>query len=80
MGQNVRHIMSKYNVTYHEILYAPMSAIKHKRKEMWNINVNATYYDNANNICELVKMKNCKNYALLNKEEYDDVSPYFSTI
>ena len=54
MGQNVRHIMSKYNMTHHELLYMPMSAIKHKCKEMWNSNVNATYYDNANIICELV--------------------------
>ena len=51
MGQNVRHIMSKYNMTHHELLYMPMSAIKHKCKEMWNSNVNATYYDNANMIC-----------------------------
>ena len=32
MGQNVRHIMSKYNMTHHELLYMPMSAIKHKCK------------------------------------------------
>ena len=54
MGQNVRCIMSKYNMTHHELLYMPMSAIKHKCKEMWNISVNATYYDNANMICEFV--------------------------
>ena len=34
MGQNVRRIMSKYNVTHHELLYMPMSAIKHKCKEI----------------------------------------------
>ena len=49
--QNVRHIMSKYNVTHHELLYMSMNAIKYKCKEMWNINVNATYYDYANMIC-----------------------------
>ena len=43
MGQNVRHIMSKYNMTHHELLYTPMSAIKHKCKEMWNSNVNAIH-------------------------------------
>ena len=48
MGQNVRHIMSKYNVTHHELLYMPMRAIKYK--EMWNINVNATHYDYANDL------------------------------
>ena len=47
MGQNVRHTMSKYNMTRHELLYMPMSAITHNCTEMWNINVNATYYDNA---------------------------------
>ena len=41
MGQNVRHIMSQYNMTHHELLYMPMSAIKNKYKEMWNIIVNA---------------------------------------
>ena len=35
MGKNVRHIMSKYNMTHHELLYMPMSAVKHKCKEMW---------------------------------------------
>ena len=32
VGQNVRHIMSmsKYKMTQHELLYMPMSAIKHK--------------------------------------------------
>ena len=34
MGQNVRHIMSKYNMPHHELLYMPMSAVKHKCKEM----------------------------------------------
>ena len=43
MGQNVRHIMSKYNVTHQELLYMPLSAIKYKCKEMWHISVNATY-------------------------------------
>ena len=32
MGQNARHIMSKYSMTHHELLYMPMSAIKHKCK------------------------------------------------
>ena len=50
MGKNVRHIMSRYNTTYHELLCTPMSAIKHKCKEMWNINVNAKI------ICELVAL------------------------
>ena len=49
MGKNVRHIMSKYNMTHHELLHMPMSAVKHKCKEMWNIDVNATYYDNVTN-------------------------------
>ena len=80
MGQNVRHIMSKYNMTNHELLYMPMSAIKHKCKEMWNINVNATYYDNANMICELVEMKDCNNDDVLNKEECNAVISYLSTI
>ena len=67
LGQNVRHIVSKYNMPNHELLYTPVSAIKHTCKEMWN--VNATYYDNANMICELVEMKDCNNDAVLNKEE-----------
>ena len=29
MGQNVGHIMPKYNVTHHELLYMPMGANKH---------------------------------------------------
>ena len=45
MGQNVRHIMFKYNMTHLELLYTHVSTIKHKCKEMWNINVNATYYE-----------------------------------
>ena len=57
MGKNVRHIMSKYNMTHHELLFTPMSTIKHKCKEMWNINVNATYCDNTTTICELVEIK-----------------------
>ena len=76
MRQNVRHIMFKYNMTHHELLYMPMSAIKHKCKEMWNSNVNATYYDNANMICELVEMKDCNNYDVLNKEECNAVISY----
>ena len=47
MDQRARHIMSKYNVTHNELLYIPMSVIKHKCKEMCIINVNATYYDYA---------------------------------
>ena len=76
MGKNVRHIMSKYNMrymTHHELLYMPMSAIKHICKEIWNINVNASYY-------ELVEMKDCNNDAVLNKEECNDVISYLSTI
>ena len=34
MGQNVRYIMSKYNMTHHELLYMPVSAFKRKCKEM----------------------------------------------
>ena len=49
VGKNV--IMFKYNMIHHELLYMHVSAIKHKCKEMWNINVNDTYYDNANMIC-----------------------------
>ena len=79
-GKNVRHSMSKYNTTHHELLYMPMSAIKHKCNEMWSINVNATYYDNANIICELVEMKDCNNVAVLNKEESNAVNSYISTI
>ena len=67
IGKNVRHIMSKYNMTHHERLYMPMSAIKNKCKEIWT--VNATYCDNAKMICELVEMKDCNNDAVLNKEE-----------
>ena len=77
---NVRHIMSKYNMTHHELLYMPMSVIKHKHKEMWNINVNATYYDNTNMICELVEMKDCNNGDVLIKEECNAVISYLSTI
>ena len=56
-----------------------MSAIKHKCKEIWNINVNATYYDNATTICELVEMKDCNNDAVLNKEECNAMISYLST-
>ena len=72
--------MSPFNVF--DILRSSslMSAIKHKCKEMWNINVNATYYDNANMICELVEMKDCNNDDVLNKEECNAVISYLSTI
>ena len=40
---------------------------------MWNINVNATYYDYANMICDLVVMKDCNNDTVLNKEECNAV-------
>ena len=72
--------MTNLQVNLHELLYMPMNAIKHKCKEMWNINVNATYYDNANMICELVGMKDCNNDDVLNKEECNAVISYLSTI
>ena len=71
--------MSKYSVTHHELLYMSVSAIKYKRKKIWNINVNATYYDYTNIICELVIMKDCNNDAVLNKEESNAVISYLST-
>ena len=77
MGHNVRHIISKYNMIHHELLYMP---IKHTCKEMWNVNVNATYIDNANTICELVEMKDCNNDTVLNKEECNALITYLSTI
>ena len=77
MCQNIRHIMSKYNVTYHALLY--MSVIKYRCKEMWNINVNAIYYDYENIIRELVVMKDCNNAAVLNKEGCNAVISYLST-
>ena len=41
---------------------------------MWNINVNAIYYDNANFICKLVViMRNFNNDAVLNKEERNEI-------
>ena len=49
-------------------------------KEMWKITVNATYYDNAKNICELVEMKDCSNDAVLNKEASNAAISYLSTI
>ena len=67
-------------MTHHELLYMPMSAIKHKCKEMRNSNVNATYYGNANMICELVEMKDCNNDAVFNNEECNAVISYLSTI
>ena len=57
-----------------------MSAIKHQCKEMWNIIVNATFYDYAKIICELVEMKMLNNAAVLNKEECNAVISYLSTI
>ena len=48
-------------------------------KEMWNISVIATYYDNAKIICELVEMKDCNSDAVLNKEECNAVISYLST-
>ena len=80
MDKNVRHIKSKYNMTHHELMYTPMSATKHKCKEMWDINVNATYYGNAKIICELVGTKDGNNDAVLNKEECNVVISYLSTI
>ena len=80
MGQKVRHIMSKYNMTHHELLHTPMGAIKYKCKEMWNINVSATYYDYAKISCKLVVMKDCNNDAVFNKEECNAVISYLSTI
>ena len=56
-----------------------LSAIKYKCKEMWHINVNATYYDYANMICDLVEMKDCNNDAVLNKEECNVAISYLST-
>ena len=56
------------------------SAIKYKCKEMWNINVNATYYGNANIICELVERKECNNDAVLNKEGCNALISYLSII
>ena len=47
---------------------------------MWNINVNATYYDYTNMICELVVMNDCNNDAVLNKEKCNAVISYLSTI
>ena len=76
MGRNVKHFMSKYNVTHHEQLYMHMSVIKHNG----NINVNAAYCNYANKICELVVMKKLNNEAALNKEECSAVISYLSTI
>ena len=71
MGKYVRHIMSRYNTTHHELWCTPMSAIKHKCKEMWNINVNAKM------ICELVEMTDCNNET---EEECNAMISYLSTI
>ena len=66
LGQNViiykfGHIMSKYNVTHHELLHMPMNTTKYKCKDMWNINLNPMYFDYVNMICELVVMRDCNN-------------------
>ena len=55
-----------------------MSAIKYACKVIWNINVNVSYYDYANMICELVVMKDCNNNVVLNKEECKVVISYLS--
>ena len=51
---------------------------------MWNINVNAIYFDHdhdcVNMICELVLMKGCDNGPVLNKEECNAVISYLRTI
>ena len=57
-----------------------MGAIKHKCKEMWNINVNAAYYDYANMICELVALRDGNNDAVLNREECSDVISHLSIL
>ena len=46
--------------------------IKYKCKEMWNINVNATYYDYTNIICELV-VNDRNNDFVVNMEECNAV-------
>ena len=80
MVQNVKHIISKYNVKHHELLYMYMSAIQFKCKETRNINGNSAYCDWANMICELVVIGDCNNDAVLNKEECNAVISYLSTI
>ena len=72
--------MSKYNMTHQELLYIPTSVVKYKCKKMWNINVNAIYYDYTNMIYELVVMRDCNNDALLNMEESNAVISYLRTI
>ena len=47
---------------------------------MWNINVNATYYDYTNFICEFVVMKDCNNDAVLNKKECNAVISKYNII
>ena len=47
---------------------------------MWHINVNTTYCDYINMICELVVMKDCNNDAVLSKEECNAVISYLSTM
>ena len=76
MRQNIRHIMYKYNATYHELLFMPMSVIK----KIWDINVKATYYDYTHMTCEMVVMRYCNNDAVLNKEECNAVISYLTTI
>ena len=68
MVQNVRHIISKYNLTHHEVLYMYISAIKFQCKEMRNVYGNAEYYDYANMICELVVIRYCNNASVLNSK------------
>ena len=43
MGQNVRYIMSKYNMTHRELLYMPISAIKHKCLHTGHGNLDVNY-------------------------------------
>ena len=50
---------------HHELLYMPMSAIEHKCNSMGN--ANATYYDTAKMICELVEMKDCNYIGIISK-------------
>ena len=80
MGQNVRHIMSKYNVTNLELLYMPLCAINHKCKYIWHIIGNAAYYDHTNMFCKLVVKKDYNDDAVLNKGECNAVILYLSTI
>ena len=59
----------------------PMSAIEHKCKEMWNINVNAIYYDTLTmQNYSWIGGNDCNNDAVLNKEECNAMISYLSTI